>query len=231
MYVKRRNNSRRKPDWIVQGISWNDRLNAALQILFPKIQVLSDCKQLPLVGHLLDNILMMHVSVTDILFNLVLQAANTTMQPWNATQYLWLQKQLTSQEMIGNANNGCILQTVWLNTDTPSLLVKLWIYPSYIQFSIQFTMWYITTTFQHVQLFVSNMLPHQLFVGEFCFVFGYIKQMCSLNVVIKHYVTVVQSNSTEMMLICAVLCKRVPTPYFWPNFVYRAKVYLNDHPS
>ena len=48
------------------------------------------------------------VSFTDVLFNLALQAANMTMQP---SQYLWLQTQLTSQEMMHNANNGCILQT------------------------------------------------------------------------------------------------------------------------
>ena len=79
-------------------ISQNDQLNAALQILFPTKNRSCDCKQLPVVGtNLLDNIHMIYVSVNDFLCNLVLQAANMTMQP---CQHLWLQTQLTLQEMI-----------------------------------------------------------------------------------------------------------------------------------
>ena len=61
---------------------------------------------------------MIYVSVTDVLLNLVVQAANMTMQP---CQHLWLQTQLTSQGMIHNANYGCIVQTE-LAWNTPSLL-------------------------------------------------------------------------------------------------------------
>ena len=122
VYVKWCNNSRRKPHWVVQGISWNDQLNAAFQILSPKIQVLSDSKQLPVVGHLLDNILMIYELL---MFCLIWYYK---LQTWQCNH-----PQLTSQEVIHNANNGCILQIelAWLNTDTPSLSVKLWTYPSY----------------------------------------------------------------------------------------------------
>ena len=101
-------------------ISQSEQLNAALQILFPaKKNKSCDCKQLPVVGtNLLDNIHMIHVSVTDILWNLVVQAANMTMQP---CQHLWLQTQLTSQEIIHNANYGYIVQTE-LAWNKPSLL-------------------------------------------------------------------------------------------------------------